>query len=415
MLILILILIIRSNAVSSNYFCQPGFFRIIRIFFRLILTILLTMSSMRGWLFGFLLFITSLLGSIFILIPFVPLTYIAPRLWRFCGDRFVGYWLTFPASLCDFVFRVRFHVSGDLIERQEPALIIMNHRTRLDWLFFWNALYKMDGWLLTTEKISLKAPLKLIPGAGWAMGCGAYMFLERHIKNDEEVMDMLIDYYSEVGGAYQLLLFPEGTDLGGRAVFLSDSYAEKNGLPKYQFVLHPRTTGFTHLLRTMREKAYVKYVYDVTVGYPDKVVSTEWDLMRTGCFPKEVHFDVRKYEAAQLPEKDEDLRRWLTELWKQKELRLKVFYEADVGKRKFTPSGEGYVWPVETAGVGYYCAFLFWILTSVMWIYFAVCSFFVKIFIVLSCAFYIFCQKRYRGFEFFAIEMWKKRCRVKVD
>lgn len=65
-----------------------------------------------------------------------------------------------------FLFGVKFRVSGDLIKRDKPALIIMNHRTRLDWLFFWNALYKMDPWLLTTEKISLKSELKNIPGAG---------------------------------------------------------------------------------------------------------------------------------------------------------------------------------------------------------------------------------------------------------
>ena len=75
-------------------------------------------------------------------------------------------------SMLSFIYRVKFHVTGDLIEHSKPSLIIMNHRTRLDWLFFFSALYKMDPWLLTTEKISLKAGLKQIPGAGWAMGCG---------------------------------------------------------------------------------------------------------------------------------------------------------------------------------------------------------------------------------------------------
>lgn len=69
--------------------------------------------------------------------------------------------------MISFMFGVKFRVTGDLIERNKPGLIIMNHRTRLDWLFFFNALYKMDPWLLTTEKISLKAGLKNIPGAGW--------------------------------------------------------------------------------------------------------------------------------------------------------------------------------------------------------------------------------------------------------
>ena len=54
-------------------------------------------GRLDGYVFAILLFISSLLGSIFILFPFVPLAFFAPRLWRYCADRFVGYWLTFPA------------------------------------------------------------------------------------------------------------------------------------------------------------------------------------------------------------------------------------------------------------------------------------------------------------------------------
>lgn len=68
--------------------------------------------------------------------------------------------------MCDYIFGIKFHVTGDLIENHRSSLVIMNHRTRLDWLFFWNALYKMNPWLLITHKISLKAILKQIPGAG---------------------------------------------------------------------------------------------------------------------------------------------------------------------------------------------------------------------------------------------------------
>uniref|UniRef100_A0A0R3RDF9 PlsC domain-containing protein n=1 Tax=Brugia timori TaxID=42155 RepID=A0A0R3RDF9_9BILA len=105
--------------------------------------------------------------------------------------------------LCDYILGVKFHITGDMISCSEPALIIMNHRTRLDWLFFWNALYKMNPWLLTTEKISLKKPLKSIPGAGWAMQCAAYLFLERNYKNDAHTIDDMITYYKDLGRHYQ--------------------------------------------------------------------------------------------------------------------------------------------------------------------------------------------------------------------
>ncbi|EPB74910.1 hypothetical protein ANCCEY_05972 [Ancylostoma ceylanicum] len=69
-------------------------------------------------------------------------------------------------SLMSYVFGAKVRVRGDMIDHSKPAVIIMNHRTRLDWLYFWNALYKMDPWLCTSEKITLKGVLKYLPGAG---------------------------------------------------------------------------------------------------------------------------------------------------------------------------------------------------------------------------------------------------------
>jgi lysocardiolipin and lysophospholipid acyltransferase len=56
-------------------------------------------------------------------------------------------------------------VVGDEMRANEPSIIIMNHRTRLDWLYFWCALARQPSGIMT-EKIMLKAPLKHIPGPG---------------------------------------------------------------------------------------------------------------------------------------------------------------------------------------------------------------------------------------------------------
>ena len=57
----------------------------------------------------------------------------------------------------------------------------------------------------------------------------------------------------------QILLFPEGTDLTKHTKWRSDLYAEKTKLPKYDFVLHPRTTGFTHIVQEMKKGMHAKY------------------------------------------------------------------------------------------------------------------------------------------------------------
>lgn len=103
------------------------------------------LGKFTGLLFALLIFISSLLGSIFLLFPYIPLAKFFPKQWRFVADRFVGLWLTFPAvsftiasplhfqqfqALIEKLFGCRFKVTGDLIQRDKAALIIMNHRTR---------------------------------------------------------------------------------------------------------------------------------------------------------------------------------------------------------------------------------------------------------------------------------------------
>jgi len=59
---------------------------------------------------------------------------------------------------------LRVVVTGDQFRSGEQSLIIMNHRTCLDWLYFWAVLARQSG--VDTQKIILKSPLKHIPGAG---------------------------------------------------------------------------------------------------------------------------------------------------------------------------------------------------------------------------------------------------------
>lgn len=64
----------------------------------------------------------------------------------------------------------------------------------------------------------------------------------------------------------QILLFPEGTDLTKNTKFRSDQFAEKNNLEKYQYVLHPRTTGFTHFVQEMK-KGLAVTIYNLILTF----------------------------------------------------------------------------------------------------------------------------------------------------
>uniref|UniRef100_A0A914YE41 Phospholipid/glycerol acyltransferase domain-containing protein n=1 Tax=Panagrolaimus superbus TaxID=310955 RepID=A0A914YE41_9BILA len=176
--------------------------------------------------------------------------------------------------------------------------------------------------------------LKYIPGAGWAMGSNAYMFLERSFENDSKRIDHLIEYYAKVGGNYQLLVFPEGTDKSPGTTKRSKEFAEKNNVAHYDYVLHPRVTGFVHIVQKMRKENYIDYIYDVTIGFNDSIVQSEVDLITLGVAAKDVRFDIRKISIADLPTDDLELGLWLKNLWVEKEERLRKFYLQSADSRQ---------------------------------------------------------------------------------
>lgn len=51
---------------------------------------------------------------------------------------------------------------------------------------------------------------------------------------------------------FEVLIFPEGTDLTKKSIMRSNLYADKNNLQHYSKVLHPKTTGFAYLVKKMR-------------------------------------------------------------------------------------------------------------------------------------------------------------------
>lgn len=110
-----------------------------------------------------------------------------------------------------------------------------------------------------------------------------------------------------------MLLFPEGTDRGERAAQLSHAFADKNSLPRYNYVLHPRTTGFNLLLDKMEERKrsrfpnkkhlstvnYIDCIYDITLAYDKEkeIVASEIDLLRKGKLPQvEIIYTIYLYK-----------------------------------------------------------------------------------------------------------------------
>lgn len=319
------------------------------------------MVSWRGVYFVCTLFLASFFGSIFMLGPFVPLMFVSPSWYRWLTDRIVATWLTLPVALLELVFGAKVVITGDGFIPGERSVIIMNHRTRLDWMFLWNCLLRYS--YLRLEKICLKSTLKAVPGFGWAMQIAAFIFIHRKWEEDKSHFEAMLDYFCDIKEPLQLLIFPEGTDLTENTKARSNEFAEKNSLEKFEYVLHPRTTGFTFIVHRLREGNNLDAIHDITVAYPHNIPQTEKHILG-GNFPKEIHFHVRRYPVSCLPASKEDLQLWCQERWKEKEERLRTFYEGekyfDVTRRSRIPpcKSELRVHLIKFASLLYWTAFV---------------------------------------------------------
>lgn len=208
----------------------------------------------------------------------------------------------------------------------QTNLILVNHRTRTDWIFLWAALYYHTSrnikFVIAPQipvKFVLKQSVRNIPGIGWIMQLCCYLFVKRNWRSDELLINGFINYYSRLKPyALNLLLFPEGTDFTPRTKDLSDVYAKQNHLQLLKHVLQPRTTGFAHLVTKMRCKNDLSAIYDVTLLYLDNTPQTEVNLL-TGKFPKRVMFDFERYTLEEIPKSELQLEHFLRKLWLKKD------------------------------------------------------------------------------------------------
>lgn len=302
-------------------------------------------SGARCVLAVFLMLFSAYLGSIFFQGPLLPLIVISPKMFRKLVDFTMASWFLLTEVLIVKLMGIHVRQFGDHFRKstaEQPcvSLLILNHRTQLDWLFIWGL-----GDPVHRMKIILKESLSRVPGAGWAMQCAAFLFLRRQLAADQNRLTGVVDYLLRVKSSCQLLIFPEGTDLNMDSLARSNQFARKNNLPYVSYTMHPRCTGFIYLVNLLGQDRMTD-IYDVTVAYPDNLPSPETNIFFGGV-PREVHYHVRFYPASDLPwnvdaesvepgvDVNMRLASWLRARWLEKELLLKQYYNNPSEKRGF--------------------------------------------------------------------------------
>ncbi len=161
---------------------------------------------------------------------------------------------------------------------------------------------------------------------GWSMQAANFLFISRDWTKDQPYLTDSFSYFRALRNyALELLIFPEGTDLSQSNKEKSQKYARKNGLPLYEYVLHPRTKGFVHCVNEMRKFDVAPTIINMSVGYMGSMPQNERDLA-LGNWPSEIHFFSEQIPSANIPTGDTELEKWLTNIWQAKEEQLKDFY-----------------------------------------------------------------------------------------
>lgn len=174
----------------------------------------------------------------------------------------------------------------------------------------------------------------------------------------------------------------------------SNKFADENNLPRYEYVIHPRVTGFNYIFKRMYTNDQIDCVHDVTVGYRGgKMPERETDFL-AGNLPKEIHFFIDKFSCEQIFEGKNDktnseiLEDWICDRWKKKEESLKKFYhneqeQIDLDyeiKHNLTDKFSLTMYP------------LFWLISLSIIFLLTYYSIFIRYFLLIALSFYLYQQ-----------------------
>ncbi|EFC42731.1 predicted protein [Naegleria gruberi] len=187
------------------------------------------------------------------------------------------YWFVFFIEVyagCELEF------SGDEIKEKESALVMCNHVSNVDFLVLACIAYRKG--LLGFLKFLAKKDLLIIPFLGFpGLILGKQIVLDRNWQKDQQSIADSVNSVMKDNIPSYVLIFPEGTRITQNNITKSNEFARERKLRELNQVVLPRVKGLGMMIKaitTQQENANIdlsvekdngiKYIYDVTIGYP---------------------------------------------------------------------------------------------------------------------------------------------------
>ena len=235
---------------------------------------------------------------------------------RFCADTWWGWCVVYAERFQG----IRVVITGDVIPRDENAIIVANHRDYSD-IVMLLCLGARKG-RLGDMKWFVKDVLKYLPGVGWGMLFLDCIFVKRNWTADRDSVEGTFAKVKKDKIPIWLMSFLEGTRLTPQKLEASQRHMARLKLTPTNHVMLPRTKGFVASVRGLG--SHIQAVYDVTIAH-ERAVLRIWELIKGK--PRNVHLHVRRFPVLDLPAEDSALGEWVISLYAEKERLLQQFQE----------------------------------------------------------------------------------------
>lgn len=221
-------------------------------------------------------------------------------------------------------------LSGDDFRPNESALVICNHRSWADTIVIYSLArqVRMHGDVKFLAKRSLLV-FPIYGFAGWILD--VVIFIKRQSTSAGRRMTKVFSSLTDPrrkNAPYWLISYLEGTRFTQKKLQDARDFAKKRDLKVLDQVLQPRTKGFISTVHALRGNAQA--VYDITIGYQEsesrEMVPSFKQLYLTPSFTNRViHVHQRRIPLSEVPQGEEELKRWIYKLYEQKDELLRGF------------------------------------------------------------------------------------------
>ncbi|KAJ8306258.1 hypothetical protein KUTeg_016803 [Tegillarca granosa] len=146
-----------------------------------------------------------------------------------------------------------------------------------------------------------------------------------------------------------IVIFPEGTRYNPELLDVierSQQFAKNAGHKPFKYLLTPRTKALNVCRKQLAN--HVTAVYDLTIGYSDTQDPVTGERTLAPSIPefisgscKQLHIYLERIELKDVPEEEEELKKWLYKQYEKKERLMSGFYSKHTEVRgKFPGKGE---------------------------------------------------------------------------